>query len=141
MNKINNHTLKTYIEPKTGYIIKQDEYLRRSIPQKENGFNLVYCDNLRDLCSILTNSRDLALFIDLMLNEVDKEFILRLDYKKLMEVYGLTRSKAQRFISTLTKHSIIKGSRGVYKVSPFYILPKYIDDEIVANKQREWLNG
>lgn len=141
MTKIQHHTLKSYIDKETGQIIKQDEFIKRKVPQKENGFNLVYCDNLRDLCSVLTNSLDIALFIDLMIYEIDRDMLLKIDYKKLMEKYKLTRSKAQRFISLLIKYNIIKGSRGVYKVSPFFILPKFLDDRTIADKQREWLNG
>lgn len=141
MTKIQHHTLKSYIDKETGQIIKQDEFIKRRVPQKENGFNLVYCDNLRDLCSVLTNSLDIALFIDLMIYEIDRDMLLKIDYKKLMEKYKLTRSKAQRFISLLIKYNIIKGSRGVYKVSPFFILPKFLDDRTIADKQREWLNG
>lgn len=133
-----NHTLITTINPINNEIIKQDKYTKTSINQKAKGYSLVYLDNLREIFLYLKNVKEVYILLDLLEVETSKDYSLDISYKDLMRAYKMTRNASQEFITVLKKYGVIRGSRGKYRVNPYYVVPKGISDLIVAKYQRRW---
>lgn len=131
------HTLKSYIDPETGHIVKQDEFKVVKRNQKEKGYKLVYLSNLKEYLAYLSVKEIYAL-LDILDTEVSTNFELQTTYKRLSDSFDMSEISAKRFLGKLKKNSIIRGNMGAYKVNPFIVIPYRTSDYIVAEAQREW---
>lgn len=137
-SNISEVKLVTHWDKENKVIVMQDEYVKTRVNLKEKGYNLVYLDNLRDLVSYLSTTKEVFAVIDLLKEEVNKNYTLEIDYKKCMKIYNMSKYQANHFLATLKKCDVIRGSRGKYLVNPYYIVPSNIDDSVVANMQVKW---
>ena len=142
MNNSNvvNHKLVTYVDPETGLHVKQDTWQtkERKINHKFPGYNLVYVDRLKEYLLNFDSTKAVFVILDLLSNEVSKDFMLKVDYKFIMRLYQYGESSAKKIIKTMKDIDMIRGSRGVYKVNPFLIIPKGGSDSLVTREQDEW---
>ena len=142
MNSSNvvNHKLVTYVDPETGLHVKQDTWQtkERKINNKFPGYNLVYVDRLKEVLLYFPSVKACFVVLDLLSNEVSKDFTFKVDYKFIAKLYQYSEVNASRIIKTMKEADIIRGSRGVYKVNPFLIIPRGVADSLVTREQDEW---
>ena len=142
MNSSNvvNHKLVTYVDPETGLHVKQDTWQtkERKINNKFPGYNLVYVDRLKEYLLSFDSTKAVFVVLDLLSNEVSKDFCLKVDYKFIMRLYQYGETSAKKIIKTMKDIDMIRGSRGVYKVNPFLVIPRGVADSLVTREQDEW---
>lgn len=142
MNSSNvvNHRLVTYVDPETGLHVKQDTWQTKEkrINNKFPGYNLVYVDRLKEVLLYFPSVKACFVVLDLLSNEVSKDFTFKVDYKFIAQLYQYSEVNASRIIKTMKEADIIRGSRGVYKVNPFLIIPRGVSDSLVTREQDEW---
>lgn len=142
MNSSNvvNHRLVTYVDPETGLHVKQDTWQtkERKINNKFPGYNLVYVDRLKEYLVSFDSTKAVFVVLDLLSNEVSKDFVLKVDYKFIMRLYQYGETSAKKIVKTMKDTGMIRGSRGVYKVNPFLIIPRGVSDSLVTREQDEW---
>lgn len=142
MNSSNvvNHKLVTYVDPETGLHVKQDTWQtkERKVNNKFPGYNLVYVDRLKEVLLYFPSVKACFVVLDLLSNEVSKDFTFKVDYKFIAKLYQYSEVNASRIIKTMKEVDIIRGSRGVYKVNPFLIIPRGVSDSLVTREQDEW---
>nr|DAR34958.1 MAG TPA: Firmicute plasmid replication protein (RepL) [Caudoviricetes sp.] len=142
MNSSNvvNHKLVTYVDPETGLHVKQDTWQtkERKVNNKFPGYNLVYVDRLKEVLLYFPSVKACFAVLDLLSNEVSKDFTFKVDYKFIAQLYQYSEVNASRIIKLMKEADIIRGSRGVYKVNPFLIIPKGVSDSLVTREQDEW---
>lgn len=139
-SEIINHKLVTYVDPETGLHIKQDTWQtkERKVNNKFPGYNLVYVDRLKEVLLYFPSVKACFAVLDLLSNEVSKDFIFKVDYKFIAKLYQYSEVNASRIIKLMKEADIIRGSRGVYKVNPFLIIPRGVADSLVTREQDEW---
>ena len=139
-SEIVNHKLVTYVDPETGLHVKQDTWQtkERKINNKFPGYNLVYVDRLKEVLLYFPSVKACFVVLDLLSNEVSKDFTFKVDYKFIAKLYQYSEVNASRIIKTMKEADIIRGTRGVYKVNPFLIIPKGVSDSLVTREQDEW---
>ena len=139
-SEIVNHKLVTYVDPETGLHVKQDTWQtkERKINNKFPGYNLVYVDRLKEYLLNFDSTKAVFVVLDLLSNEVSRDFCLKVDYKFIMRLYQYGETSAKKIVKTMKEADIIRGSRGVYKVNPFLIIPKGVSDSLVTREQDEW---
>lgn len=142
MNNSNvvNHKLVTYVDPETGLHVKQDTWQtkERKVNNKFPGYNLVYVDRLKEYLLSFDSTKAVFVVLDLLSNEVSKDFCLKVDYRFIMRLYQYGETSAKKVIKTMKEINMIRGSRGVYKVNPFLIIPRGVADSLVTREQDEW---
>ena len=142
MNSSNvvNHRLVTYVDPETGLHIKQDTWQtkERKVNNKFPGYNLVYVDRLKEYLLSFDSTKAVFVILDLLSNEVSKDFYLKVDYRFIMRLYQYGETSAKKIIKTMKDIDMIRGSRGVYKVNPFLIIPRGVADSLVTREQDDW---
>lgn len=142
MNSSNvvNHKLVTYVDPETGLHVKQDTWQtkERKINNKFPGYNLVYVDRLKEYLLSFDSTKAVFVVLDLLSNEVSKDFCLKVDYRFIMRLYQYGETSAKKVIKTMKDIDMIRGSRGVYKVNPFLIIPRGVADSLVTREQDDW---
>lgn len=139
-SKIVNHKLVTYVDPETGLHIKQDTWQTKEtkINNKFPGYNLVYVDRLKEYLLNFDSTKAVFVVLDLLSNEVSKDFYLKVDYKFIMRLYQYGETSAKKIVKIMKDTDMIRGSRGVYKVNPFLIIPRGVSDSLVTREQDEW---
>ena len=139
-SKIVNHKLVTYVDPETGLHIKQDTWQTKEtkINNKFPGYNLVYVDRLKEYLLNFDSTKAVFVVLDLLSNEVSKDFYLKVDYKFIMRLYQYGETSAKKIVKIMKDTDMIRGSRGVYKVNPFLIIPRGVADSLVTREQDEW---
>ena len=117
-----NHVLRTYVDPETGEIIKQDEFVEVSKGKKLKGFRLTYMNNLIALASRFNNTSEFVIGAHILCDMPTK-----MSYEIKLDV-----------IKSLRECQAIVGSRGEYLVNPFLVVPKYMPDDLVLFAQQQW---
>ena len=134
-----NHVLRTYVDPETGEIIKQDEFVEVSKGKKLKGFRLTYMNNLIALASRFNNTSEFVIGAHILCDMPTKmTYDIALNVEGLAKHYKVKPWVIRRVINTLKRTNTLEGSRGKYTVNPFFIVPKYMDDDLVCNAQKDW---
>lgn len=130
----------TRVDPATGDHIIQDEWIETKKVKYniEPGFQRVYTYHLRDIFYSLDSARAICIAFDLLTEEITPDFKLILDYKKLAKLYNYSEVHMRRLIKKMKDCGLIKGSRSIYDVNPFVIIPKNTTNTIAARKQAVW---
>ena len=77
-----NHVLRTYVDPETGEIIKQDEFVEVSKGKKLKGFRLTYMNNLIALASRFNNTSEFVIGAHILCDMPTKmSYEIKLDVK------------------------------------------------------------
>lgn len=137
---VKNHKMITHVDPKTGEHIIQDEWVttKKQKLNKEKGFNLVYIFYLKDVLLEFDSAKAIYCVLDILSEIVKTDFTLELTYKDIMKIYNYEEAQAKRIMAKLKKTGVIKGSRGIYDVNPFLVIPKNSNDSLVTKKQNSW---
>ena len=104
------------------------------ITHKIDGYIKLHAFNLYDLCNSNTENRILTYLI----SKVKKGFILEFKYEPLAKKFGVSTKTIQTLIRKLKQADFIYGTKGIYKVNPYYITYYRATDEGIAEAQREW---
>ena len=134
-----NHVLRTYVDPETGEIIKQDEFVEVSKGKKLKGFRLTYMNNLIALASRFNNTSEFVIGAHILCDMPTKmSYEIKLDVKSLALQYRVKPWVIKRVIKSLKNCQAIVGSRGEYLVNPFLVVPRYMPDDLVLFAQQQW---
>nr|DAR27868.1 MAG TPA: Firmicute plasmid replication protein (RepL) [Caudoviricetes sp.] len=134
-----NHVLRTYVDKDTGEFIYQDEFVKISGQRKLAGFRLAYMGNIKALILQFGTTRELYIALDIISSLPNKlTYDIALNVEGLAKHYKVKPWVIRRVINTLKRTNTLEGSRGKYTVNPFFIVPKYMDDDLVYKAQKEW---
>lgn len=138
-SKYENHVLRTYVDANTGEVIKQDEFVKIVGKRKLNGFRLVYLDNVLSLLTKFNTIREAYIGIDIISRvSMGNNYEVVFNINEVAKYYGVKSWVARRVLATLKNEGVLMGCRGKYMYNPFFIIPRYMSDDMVGAMQNRW---
>lgn len=138
-SKYENHVLRTYVDPNTGEVIKQDEFVKIVGKRKLNGFRLVYLDNILSLLTKFNTIREAYIGIDIIGKvSMSNNYEVTFNIDELAKYYQVKPWVTKRVLATLKANDVLEGGRGKYMYNPFFIIPRYMSDDMVGAMQNRW---
>lgn len=137
-----NHKMISRFDRATGDLIVQDDFVETRKVKKMRGFRLAYLENVMDLCPYMPTPNACYIVIDIFTRLPSRyNYEVELNAEKLSKYYNTGLSTIRRIITKLKKLKLIvciDKSTSRYLLSPYFVIPKFMSDDLVAYFQDEW---